>query len=151
MLRFALFTLLAFAPIAAQAQSGNTLEAQAKAVLQRYVDAERDFDPGALAAVVSEHYIEVSPLGEADEHDRFLGFYAPANKVTTPPMTLTEDHFAEFDHGEGGVYVGTMVWHIPGADGTVKDMPLRVTWVFGKEDGVLKIQSAQYTPIRTKK
>ena len=65
-LPFFLAALVAELPCIAFAGSGASTPEEAA---QRYFRAEAQFDLDALRAVLDPQFVEISPLGEVDEHD----------------------------------------------------------------------------------
>ena len=55
--------------------------------LRQYRQAEDGFDL-PLHQVPAPHFVEISPLGQVDEHDAVLSYYVPEKKMAAPPMTL---------------------------------------------------------------
>ena len=148
-LHVALFAAASVVPL--HGQTKPITEPEGRTLIQSYLDAEHAFDAARLSTLVGRNYVEVSPLGEVDEHDRFLGFYAADKKVPIPPMTLTQDHFSTFNDGASALYVGKIAWSMAGPDGVTRNLEMRVTWIMSREDGTVKMQFADYTPIRAKK
>ena len=145
----ALFAAATVLPL--HGQSKPITEPEARALIQNYLDAEHDYNATRLAPLVGRNYVEVSPLGEVDEHDRFLGFYAPEKKAPLPPMTLTQDRFSTFNDGASALYIGKIGWTMTAPDGSTRSVEMRVTWIMSREDGAVKMQYADYTPIHPKK
>ena len=127
-------------------QSQTASHAAVPALIRSFYAAEQAYDAPALAKLISRKYVEVSPAGEVDEHDRFLGFYTPDQKIEWPPMTLSDDEVRNF--GNTVVDILKITYAMKAADGTSHSMEIRATFVAGLEDGQYKLLSAQYTGIR---
>lgn len=142
---FILVALVLAAPAAsAQAQPDAALVALAK----DFVEAERAFDQKRLAGLVTQDYAEISPLGELDLHDAFLGFYAADKKQPTPVMTLGAPLIRRY--GDAASIITTLSFERPGPDGQPRTASIRVGFLAVKQGGVWKLASAQYTPERPK-
>ena len=130
-------------PMTAQARANDGV-AQA---VRRFLAAETAYDPAALAAVIASDYVEVSPAGEVDAHDRFLGFYAPEKKVPWPPTTTSEPDIRLF--GDTAVEILTITYAMPAAaGGPAVSRSVRGSFVLQRQAGAWKLLSAQYTGIR---
>jgi ketosteroid isomerase-like protein len=135
---------LSAAPAAAQDQS----DAPLIALVKDFVAAERDFDQKRLAALITADYAEVSPLGELDLHDAFLGFYAADKKQPSPPMMLGAPLVRRY--GDAASILTTLSFERPGPDGQPRTASIRVGFMAVKANGAWKLASAQYTPERPK-
>lgn len=115
-------------------------------LLRGFLDAERDFDQAGIAARITQDYVEVSPIGEVDERERMLGFYALANKRAAPAIALDEvtTHVA----GDAATVTARLGYSVPGPGGQVRTIAMRGGFLFRRERGDWKIAFAQYTPIR---
>jgi ketosteroid isomerase-like protein len=132
-----------------RAQQGG--EAEVKALITKYLAAEQAFDSAALAKLVTPGYFEISPVGEYDDHDRFLGFYTADKRVEYPPSTISEEHVEMFGGGSGAVYSFKIAYAMKNPDGSPRSMEIRCTYVVHREgDGVWKVVSAVSTPVRSK-
>lgn len=135
-----LATLLAALPGIALAGDGANSPEEAA---QRYFRAEAQFDLDALKAVLDPKFVEISPLGEVDEHDKVLSFYTPEQKVAAPPLQF-EPYVVRL-HGDFAV-LSTR------ATMTVKDQSRSMTVGLTARRGAdgWKLLSAQYTVFRPK-
>lgn len=109
-----------------------------------FVEAECNFDQARLATLVTADYAEVSPLGELDLREAFLGFYAADKKRPVPPTTIGEPLVRVY--GDAASIIVRLSFEIPGR-GTVA---MRASFLAVKQGGQWKIASAQYTPERPK-
>lgn len=128
----------------ARAEEGT--ESAIHALIRSFHAAEQAYDPGALAKLISGNYVEVSPAGEVDEHDRFLGFYTPDKKVEWPPMTLEEEQVRVM--GDTAVEIAKVSYAMKAPDGSARSMEFRASYVAHRENGVWKLIGAQFSQIR---
>ena len=126
------------------AQSGASVAVPA--LVKGFMAAEQAYDAPALQKLISKQYVEVSPAGEVDAYDRFLGFYAPSEKIDWPPYTVSEETVREFQGV--AIEIAKISYAMKGPDGSTHAMDIRATFVAQLEDGQYKLLSAQYTGIR---
>lgn len=140
LLPFFLAALVAGLPCIAFAGDGAGSPEEAA---QRYFRAEAQFDQDALKAVLDPQFVEISPLGEVDEHDKVLSFYTPDQKVEPPPMQF-EPYVVRL-HGDFAV-ISTR------ATMTMKEQSRSMTVGLTARRGAegWKLLSAQYTVFRPK-
>ncbi|RSV36158.1 nuclear transport factor 2 family protein [Sphingomonas sp. ABOLE] len=117
------------------------------AVIEAAVRAEAGFDSQALAKVLADDYVEVSPVGEVDHRDAVLRFYDPANRRPAPQVAVTEP-LARVD-GSNAVVIVRLSFSAPEAAPQRPPMLMRATYVLRQNASGWRIASAQYTPIRT--
>ncbi len=136
------FLAASFAALPFVALAGDGASSPEEAA-QRYFRAEAQFDLGALKAVLDPQFVEISPLGEVDEHDKVLSFYAPEQKVAAPPMQF--EPYAVRRHGDFAV-LSTR------ATMTVKEQSRSMTvgLTARRDADGWKLLSAQYTVLRPK-
>jgi ketosteroid isomerase-like protein len=139
--------LLVAAMSAAQANAQAAPDSEVKTLVQRFFAAEKAYDATTLAQLVDPQYFEISPAGELDQHDRFLGFYAPDKKTAWPPMTVSEEQVRLF----GDVAVETLKtsYEMPDGSGGTRTRAIRGLFVAHRETTGWKLVSAQYTGIRS--
>ena len=128
--------VLAFTAAAAPA---DTPEAAAR----QYLAAEKMFDVAALEDAITPGFVEISPLGEIDEHDRLLSFYAPDKKVEAPPSEIGA--FITRTDGDTAIVTTSLGFVVQGQTRT-----LTVGMAATRTPTGWKLASAQYTPVRTK-
>ncbi|WP_267397240.1 MULTISPECIES: DUF4440 domain-containing protein [unclassified Sphingomonas] len=121
-------------------------DAELLAVIQSAIQAERTFDPGALAAVLAPDYIEVSPVGEVDRRKAVLGFYDPANRRNAPLVTIN-DPVTRRD-GSNAIAIVQLAFSSQDSTPPRPPMLMRATFVMRRESTKWLIASAQFTPIR---
>lgn len=110
-------------------------------LVQRFTQAQHDFDLPTLKSLTAENYVEVSPVGEVDPRDKMLGFYAPDKKSEAPPLTLSDLTVRVF--GESAAVIAKISYDIPG-----HPMEIRGTFMAHHEASGWKLVSIQYTGIR---
>ncbi|MFT3763471.1 MAG: nuclear transport factor 2 family protein [Pseudoxanthomonas sp.] len=135
---FAAIFLVALSPPAHAADAQTPEEAA-----QRYLQAEAQFDLPALQAVLDPAFVEISPAGEVDEHDKVLSFYAPDKKIDTPPTRV--EPFLTRLHGDTAVLSTRITFEM---QGQVRALALGITARRGESGW--KLLSAQYTGVRPK-
>lgn len=112
-----------------------------------FVEAERAFDQEKIAGLVTHDYAEVSPLGDLDTHDEFLGFYAADKKRPVPETRLGEPLVREY-HDAASIIV-KLSFDLPGAPSQPpRTVSMRASFLAVRTGGSWKIASAHYTPIR---
>lgn len=131
-------TVLVFVTVAGQAATIATTPQEA---VQHYVHAESKFDLDALKAVLDPQFIEISPLGQVDDHAAVLSFYAPEKKVVGPPVQLAQT--VVHDHGDTAVVSAQLSYEMQG-----HAMTLTLGAVTRKTPQGWLLLSAQYTPVR---
>lgn len=117
-------------------------------LVQTYTEAQRDFEPTKIDAIVTRDFYEVSPLGEVDPREKVLGFYLPANKREAPTMEVTEPSIQVFGN------TGTVLVKLSGTatvNAEKRNFAFRAGYVAVNEGGKWKLASAQYTGIRPPK
>lgn len=60
------------------------------ALVQRYAEAQSNFDQAAIRAATDEQFVEISPVGEVDSREKVLSFYAPDQKRPGPQLQSDE-------------------------------------------------------------
>ncbi|WP_419803959.1 nuclear transport factor 2 family protein [Terriglobus sp.] len=121
-------------------------ETQVKALVQRFFAAEKAYDAGALTKLIDPDYVEISPAGEVDAHDRFLGFYTPGKKIAWPPMVISEEQVRTF--GDTAIETLKTTYTMPDGKGGTRNLDIRGTFVAQQKDGMWRLIGAQYTGIR---
>lgn len=121
-------------------------DAAVQQLVQNFLSAEKAYDAPSLARMISESYVEVSPAGEVDEHDRFLGFYAPEKKTDWPSMSTSDINVRMF--GDTAIEVVKFTYQMPGPDGVTHAREIRGSFIAQKEKGTWKLLGAHYTGIR---
>lgn len=118
-------------------------DAAVKSLIQNFLRAEQNYDAAALARLIDSDYVEISPAGEVDEHDRFLGFYAADKKAPWPAMTTGEEQVRLF--GDTAVDVLKFTYSMPGPDGVQHVREIRGSFIAQKNGGAWKLLGAHYT------
>jgi ketosteroid isomerase-like protein len=138
--------LMMGAVVSAHALPRVAEDAAVQQLVQNFLSAEKAYDAASLSRLISESYVEVSPAGEVDEHDRFLGFYAPEKKTDWPPMSTSDINVRLF--GDTAIEVVKFTYQMPGPGGTTRVMEIRGSFIAQKERGIWKLLGAHYTGIR---
>ena len=115
-------------------------------VVQRFIAARSAFDPKALAETLAPDYEEISPIGDVDSRNDVLGFYAPAKRVATPAMSLTEQRVRTV--GDSSLLTARVSWSAAAPDGSTAVRSVRVRYLARRTGEGWKLASVQYTPIR---
>lgn len=130
-------------PAAAQQPSDAALVA----LVSDFVEAERQFDQKRLAALITDDYAEISPIGDLDLRDEFLGFYAPEQKRPLPATTMGSPLIRRY--GDAASIITRLAFERPGAEGQPpRKVSIRVGFLAVRAGGSWKLASAQYTPER---
>jgi hypothetical protein len=133
---------------ACQLHAQETPQQQLQQLVKRYTQAQHDFAPERIDALVTRDFFEVSPVGEVDPREKVLGFYLPANKRDASEMEVSEPVAHVF--GDSGAIMvrlsGTAT-----VGGEKRSYAFRGGFVAAREDGKWKLVSVQYTGIRPPK
>ncbi|MYN18603.1 DUF4440 domain-containing protein [Rugamonas sp. FT107W] len=143
----ALLATIALATAQLHAQEAAPQQQLLKLV-QAYTEAQRDFEPSKIDAIVTRDFYEVSPIGEVDPREKVLGFYLPANKREAPTMEVSEPSIQVFGN------TGTILIKLSGTatvNAEKRNFAFRAGYVAVNEGGKWKLASAQYTGIRPPK
>lgn len=134
--------LWAIGPVALSlASTASAQNVEIQALIDRFDAARIQHDPATLAKTLAPDYEEISPVGEVDDREKVLGFYAPELKRTAPPMT--NDALVIRSRGDTAIITTRKSFTIPG--GPVRSV--RVRYVAERAAGKWLLVSAQYTPI----
>ena len=114
-------------------------------LVQAFRKAEQDYDVPALTRLISDRFVEISPAGEIDGHDRFLNFYTPDKKIEWPPYTVDETIRV---FGDVAIDIVTFHYSMPGPDGQRRAMDIRSTFTAQNIGGTWKLIQTQHTGIR---
>lgn len=142
-----LMATIALASLQLHAQEAAPQQQLLKLV-QAYTEAQRDFEPSKIDAIVTRDFYEVSPIGEVDPREKVLGFYLPANKREAPTMEVSEPSIQVFGN------TGTILVKLSGSatvNAEKRNFAFRAGYVAVNEGGKWKLASAQYTGIRPPK
>lgn len=138
--------LAAEAAPAAPSQPASSVQEPLLRLIGDFVRAQQDFDAKALGALTTADYLEVSPLGELDNRNKMLGFYAPEKKTAAPAAEIRAPLVRLY--GDTAIVVATLAYTIqpPGQPALVREM--RATFVARREADRWKLATAHYTGIR---
>lgn len=117
-------------------------------LVRQHVAAQTGFDVPRLAALTTDNYVEVSPMGEVDTREKMLAFYAPEKKTATPVITVEEPLVRVT--GSTAVLIGKLAISVY-AGGQQRQMAMRASYVALKQADGWKLMSAQYTGIAPKR
>jgi len=143
--RFCVVPLIAACMSTAGAQTSP--EAAVSDLVKKFLAAEQAYDSKALAQLIREEYVEVSPAGEVDAHDQFLGFYAPDKKAEWPPVQTSEEQVRVVGDTAIQIVKFTYTMASPGG-GAPMIREIRGSFTARQEKGTWKLLGAQYTGIR---
>lgn len=141
--------LASAAPLAPPAPAPATEQAESALIdlVRDFLAAERAFDQPRIAAMVTGDYAEVSPLGDLDLHDAFLGFYAADKKQPAPELRLGDALVRRY--GDAASIIVTLSFERPGPDGqAARTVSMRAGFLAVRAGGAWKLALAQYTPER---
>jgi ketosteroid isomerase-like protein len=154
MVRAAVLPCLMFAllgsvmPAAIAAPDTATANAELIGLVQRHVEAQRDFDQTTLRAITAENYVEISPVGEVDNREKMLTFYAPTERRAAPTVRVDEQAVQTFD--QTAIVLARLTYTMA-ADGQPRSFAMRASYVARRLDGKWQLVSAHYTGIRPPK
>lgn len=116
-------------------------------LVRSFVEAERAYDQEKIATLVTQDYAEVSPLGDVDTHDAFLGFYAADKKRPVPVTKLSEPLVRSY--GDAASIILRLSFDLPAPPAQPpRTVSMRASFLAVRSGAGWKIAAAQYTPIR---
>ncbi len=146
-------TLLLSALLAAAILPARAEEVPQQATLlqlvQSYANAQIDFAPAKIDAIVTRDFIEVSPAGEVDTREKVLGFYEPSKKKGDPQRFVASEPVVRVFGNAASVVV--MLTGSATVNGEKRSFSFRAGYLAVKDGGQWKLASAQYTGIRPPK
>jgi hypothetical protein len=147
LLAMMVISFLSTGKAAGQNDQALTTEKALLTVIEQIVVAQQNFDSAALDKLLTADYLEVSPVGEVDEREKVLTFYAPSAKGNSPAatITVTEPHYRI--QSETALVIVRENVQVKVGDKS-REMALRVSFSLRKENSKWLIASAQYTGIR---
>lgn len=148
-IRLSLICTAAVLALSAQPALAAPDDADVIKLVRQHVAAQAGFDTATLAAITTDNYTEVSPLGEVDPREKMLAFYAPEKKTVTPEIAV-EEPLVRVD-GDMAVLIARLAVSVPGPNGQLRQMALRASYVAKKAATGWKLMSAQYTGIAPKR
>jgi len=140
--------LLAMSAAQAHAEEASQQKALLQLV-QSYTDAQIDFAPSKIDAVVTRDFIEVSPAGEVDTREKVLGFYEPSKKKGDLQRFVASEPVVRVFGNAASVVV--MLTGAATVNGEKRSFAFRAGYLAVNEGGQWKLASAQYTGIRPPK
>lgn len=118
------------------------------ALVQRYANAQSNFDQAAIRAATDEQFVEISPVGEVDSREKVLSFYAPDQKRPGPQLQIDEPAVRIF--GDTAV-ISTRLSYSLNQGGQARNFAMRAGYVARLVNNRWLLISAQYTGIRPPK
>jgi uncharacterized protein (TIGR02246 family) len=135
------------AAITSYGQSANTTDGELLEVVKALADAQRTFDQSAMTRLLTDDYVEVSPIGDVDLRAEVLGFYTPEARAKAPQLRsvqIDEPHLRVY--GDQAMVIVRQTMNVETGDST-RAVVMRVSLHLRKVDGRWRISSAQFTPI----
>jgi ketosteroid isomerase-like protein len=125
-------------------------EASLKSLINEMTAAQQEYNPDKLDKILTDDYIEISPVGEFDPREKVLGFYKPELKPPTVKFSGTTevDEFSIRNFGKFAVVIARLNYNLISNGKALPPRSMRATYVCKKVKGNWKIASAQYTGIR---
>ena len=138
---------LAVLIVVAQAVS-TPAEREAVAAVQQLADAQRNFDQTALERLLTQDYVEVSPLGEVDPRAKVIGFYSAEARTKSPVVSsiVIDEPNVRID-GAHAIVIVRQTTNV-GADGASRSVVMRLTAHLRRDGNTWRIASTHYTAIR---
>lgn len=118
------------------------------ALVQRHAQAQNNFDQASLKATTAEDFVEISPIGEVDQREKMLSFYAPEQKRPSPQLRVDEPAVRIF--GDTALVSARLSYSL-NQDGATRSFAMRAGYVARFVDNRWLLVSAQYTGIRPPK
>lgn len=149
-LRLLVFLIVTLFTAQGFSQSQNKDETIFKSLIKQMTDAQMAYDAAALDKIFASDYIEISPAGEFDPHDRVLGFYTPKAKAEAGNMSasLEATEYSIRSYDKFAIVIARFNYSLVNEGKPLPPRSMRVMVVFRKEKSMWKIASAQYTAIR---
>jgi len=114
-------------------------------LVHTFIDAEVHVDAATLRAITSDQFTEISPLGDVDPREKWLGFYK--EKVTEAKAQFVIDQTVVRQFGDSAILTALVTFTVQ-ANGTPRSFSARMNFVTHKDGPDWKLVSAQPTPIR---
>lgn len=132
-------------PSLAMAQ-GDVRDRDLIGIVEGFAAAKQRFDPAAMAAVMADDYVEISPIGDVDRRAEVLGFYDPKGARPAPAMRVLDPVVSR--RRDSASVVTKLAFTAPGPRGAMREVAMRVTYAMVRDGDRWKIATVQYTPIR---
>jgi uncharacterized protein (TIGR02246 family) len=146
-----LVLLAAFGQGAQASHPPSTADEEVRAQTTRYFEAVSRNDAAALEALLSQDYVEVSPLGQVDGRTQVIRFYQVAAKAQTGQASelagVAVDELTVRVFGDVAVAVVGESFKMSVAGAPVS-RPMRSTLVWRKVAGAWTLASSHHTAIR---
>jgi ketosteroid isomerase-like protein len=135
--------------VAASQEAPAPADAPLVRLVEDFIAAERAFDQARIASLITDDYSEVSPLGELDKREAFLGFYTADKKRPLPETAFSEPLVRR--HGNAASIIGRLSFAAPVPAGQPpRTVTVRVSFLAVRQGAGWKLASAHYTPERPK-
>ena len=134
--------------IATTQAASSPAERAVVAVVQQLAEAQRTFDQAALDRLLTADYIEVSPVGDADERSKVIGFYSADAKAKSPEVSsiVIDQPNVRID-GTHAIVIVRQTTNV-GPAGASRAVVMRVTAHLRRTGNDWRIASTHYTGIR---
>ncbi|WP_448548101.1 nuclear transport factor 2 family protein [Thalassotalea fusca] len=121
-------------------------ETQFLPLVKKLVAAQRNFDSNTLDSMLSDDYVEISPVGEVDHREEVLKFYDKANagKAGESPQIEVSD----LEVQQNGDHIFLIVKETFSIPGKTQQFAMRVSFSLVKEQQGWLFSTAHYTGIR---
>lgn len=136
---------LMMAAAAAHAAPAAPEDSELVALVQRYAEAQSNFDQAALRAATDEQFVEISPVGEVDSREKMLSFYAPEQKRPGPQLRIDEPAVRIF--GDTALVSARLSYGV-NQGGVARNFAMRAGYTARLANKQWLLVSAQYTGIR---
>ncbi len=146
-----LFTfILACGAAFATAQTSDKDYASLKTLTEKLLNAQTTYDAKALDSILTQDYVEISPVGEIDPRAKVLGFYTPEAKERAANVSVKTSVNIESTRvfGKVSIVIATFNYEMASNGKAMPPRSIRTTLVCRKDGGEWKIASAQFTRIR---
>ena len=143
------FLLLVLSSITFAQTVANT-DSDLKLLVQKMVDAQRNYDVAALDRIYTADFVEISPLGEFDSRAKVLSFYTPdeKKKLGGAKVAVESVEHSIRTYDKFAVVIVRLNYNIELKGTPLPPRNLRLTLVCRNENGEWKIASAHYSGIR---
>jgi ketosteroid isomerase-like protein len=121
----------------------------AVAAVMSFVEATRTGDVKTLESLTAPQFFEVSPAGQMDPREKFLGFYAPSKfDASRAPKSIGVDEITVVDLGQTAMLCWKETFTVETPAGA-RSISMRSSGAFQKTPTGWKIVSRQVTGIRS--
>lgn len=133
-------------------QSAPSQTHPVESVLRQFIQATLDYDVAKLETLIDPEFIEISPIGEVDPHDVFLGYYkVPVEQRGPKPRSFSLEELIVRNPSPDTCVAIYRQKLVLGTEEKPMEMAIRVTSVLKKSKDTWRLYSNQYTGIRAKR